>query len=72
MSLMTSMAAEAVLATAEAARQIRSTSQAPPVKTKQCSAESTLSAATRAQPTGSTEATVRTTTGRNHSETAAP
>eukprot|EP00969_Alexandrium_andersonii_P094812 4188084-Alexandrium_andersonii.AAC.1 len=68
----TSVAAKAVLTTAEAERQIRSTSHAPPVRTKQCSAEPTLRAATRARPTGSTEAIRRTTTGRNHSETAVP
>eukprot|EP00969_Alexandrium_andersonii_P049120 2155481-Alexandrium_andersonii.AAC.1 len=51
MSPTTSVAAKAVLATAEAARQIRSTPQAPPVRTKQCAAESTLSAVTRARPT---------------------
>eukprot|EP00969_Alexandrium_andersonii_P119841 5298455-Alexandrium_andersonii.AAC.1 len=71
MSPRTSEAAKAVLATAEAARPIRPTSRAPPVRTKQCSAESTLRAVMRARPTGSTEAMGRSTTGRNHSETAA-
>eukprot|EP00969_Alexandrium_andersonii_P170529 7539414-Alexandrium_andersonii.AAC.1 len=51
MSSTTSVAAKAALATAEAARQIRSTSQAPPIKTEQCPAESTLSAVARARPT---------------------
>eukprot|EP00969_Alexandrium_andersonii_P218098 9632785-Alexandrium_andersonii.AAC.1 len=68
----TSVAAKAVLAIAAAARQTRSTSQAPPARTKHCSAESTLSAAMRARPTGSVDAIGRTTTGRNRSETASP
>eukprot|EP00969_Alexandrium_andersonii_P156879 6935319-Alexandrium_andersonii.AAC.1 len=64
-----SVAVKAALARAVAARPIRSMSQAPPAKTKHCSAESTLSAVTRARPTGSTETTGLKTTGRNHSVT---
>eukprot|EP00969_Alexandrium_andersonii_P304440 13457441-Alexandrium_andersonii.AAC.1 len=48
----TSDAAKAVLARAEAARRTRSTSHAPPVSTKHCSAVPTISAVTRARPTG--------------------
>eukprot|EP00969_Alexandrium_andersonii_P051853 2277533-Alexandrium_andersonii.AAC.1 len=65
----TSIAAKAARTMAAAARRTRWTPRAPPVSTKHCSAVSTSSAATRARPTGSSDATGRNTTGRYHSVT---
>eukprot|EP00969_Alexandrium_andersonii_P187930 8304455-Alexandrium_andersonii.AAC.1 len=68
----TSVTAKAARAAAAvAARRTQWTSHAPPVSTKHCSAVSSRSAATRARPTGSSEATGRNATGRYRSATEA-